>query len=36
MMLPPSCKVITINPRTNITTLLTRSWLKTDLQYSLN
>ena len=35
MMLPPSCKVITINPRTNITTLLTRSWLKTDLQYSL-
>ena len=35
MMLPPSCKVVTINPRTNITTSSTRSWTKTDLQYSL-
>ena len=35
MMLPPSCKVITINPRTNLTTSSTNLWLKTDLQYSL-
>ena len=35
MMLPPSCKVITINPRMNITTSSTRSWTKTDLHYSL-
>ena len=35
MMLPPSCKVVTINPRTNITTSSNRSWNKTDLQYSL-
>ena len=34
MMLPPSCKVVTVNPRTNSTTS-TNSWLKTDLQYSL-
>ena len=35
MMLPPSCKVVTVNPRTNLTTSSTNSWLKTDLQYSL-
>ena len=35
MMLPPSCKVVTVNPRTNITTSSNNSWLKTDLQYSL-
>ena len=35
MMLPPSCKVVTINPRTNITTSSTNRWNKTDLQYSL-
>ena len=35
MMLPPSCKVVTINPRTNITTSSTNLWTKTDLQYSL-
>ena len=34
MMLPPSCKVVTVNPRTNLTTPH-RSWSKTDLQYSL-
>ena len=32
-MLPPSCKVVTVNPRTVLTTLST--WTKTDLQYSL-
>ena len=35
MMLPPSCKAVTINPRTDKTTSSTRSWIKTDLQYSL-
>ena len=35
MMLPPSCKVVTINPRTNLTTSPTNTWLKTNLQYSL-
>ena len=35
MMLPPSCKVVTINPRTDITTSSANSWTKTDLQYSL-
>ena len=35
MMLPPSCKVVTVNPRTRLTTSSTNSWLKTDLQYSL-
>jgi len=34
MMLPPSCKVVTINPRTDLT-IAQSSWLKTDLQYSL-
>ena len=34
MMLPPSCKVVTVNPRTVLTTPKT-SWSKTDLQYSL-
>ena len=34
IMLPPSCKVVTVNPRTNLTTSH-RSWSKTDLQYSL-
>ena len=35
MMLPPSCKVVTVNPRTILTTISTNSWTKTDLQYSL-
>ena len=37
MMLPSSCKVVTINPRTNFTIAksLWPNWLKTDLQYSL-
>ena len=35
MMLPPSCKVVTVNPRTTLTTVSTNSWTKTDLQYSL-
>ena len=34
MMLPPSCKVVTVNPRT-ILTMPATSWIKTDLQYSL-
>ena len=34
MMLPPSCKVVTVNPRT-ILTMPHSSWTKTDLQYSL-
>ena len=34
MMLPPSCKVVTVNPRTTIT-IPQSSWTKTDLQYSL-
>ena len=33
-MLPPSCKVVTVNPRTDIT-IAQRSWTKTDLHYSL-
>ena len=38
MMLPPSCKAVLVNPRTNITIPLvpsTFTWLRTDLQYSL-
>ena len=38
MMLPPSCKVVLVNPRTNITipqSPISYTWLKTDLQYSL-
>ena len=38
MMLPPSCKTLLVNPRTNITipqSPSTYTWLKTDLQYSL-
>ena len=34
MMLPPSCKVVTVNPRTTITIPRTQ-WTKSDLQYSL-
>ena len=34
MMLPPSCKVISINPRNDIT-IPQSGWTKTDLQYSL-
>ena len=34
MMLPPSCKVVTVNPRTTIT-IPHSLWAKTDLQYSL-
>ena len=35
MMLPPSCKVVTINPRIILTTSSNNSWTETDLQYSL-
>ena len=35
MMLPPSCKVITVNPRTKLTLTSTNLWSKSDLQYSL-
>ena len=35
MMLPPSCKVITVNPRTILTTIPNNLWTKSDLQYSL-
>ena len=36
-MLPPSCKVVTVNPRTTITIPHTQypTWTKTDLHYSL-
>ena len=33
-MLPPSCKVVSVNPRTTFT-IPHSSWTKTDLQYSL-
>ena len=35
MMLPPSCQVARINPRTVIVIEQTSSWLKTDLEYTL-
>ena len=35
MMLPPSCKVVTVNPRTDITIAHSHSWTKIDLHYSL-
>ena len=37
MMLPPSCKVVTVNPRATITIPHSQgyTWSKTDLQYSL-
>ena len=35
MMLPPSCKVVTVNPRTTLRTTSTNLWSKSDLQYSL-
>ena len=35
MMLPPSCKTVLVNPRTNKTIVGSNSWPKTDLQYSL-
>jgi len=35
MMLPPSCRVTAINPRTTLSLLKTRTWLDTDLKYSL-
>ena len=34
MMLPPSCKVVLVNPRTNVTIPFSH-WTATDLQYSL-
>ena len=34
MMLPSSCKVVTVNPRTDLT-IPQSSWTKTDLHYSL-
>ena len=33
-MLPPSCKVVLVNPRTNIT-IPQSGWAATDLKYSL-
>ena len=35
MMLPPSSKVVLVNPRTNVTTKGNNAWIKTDLQHSL-
>ena len=35
MMLPPSCKVVLVNPRTTVTIPQSHKWPKTDLQYSL-
>ena len=35
MMLPPSCKVVTVNPRKTLTLQKSGSWLETDLKYSL-
>ena len=35
MMLPPSCRVTTINPRTTLSLLKTTTWLDTDLKCSL-
>ena len=34
MMLPPSCKVVLVNPRTSVT-ILHSGWAATDLKYSL-
>ena len=34
MMLPPSCKVVLVNPRTNVT-IPHRGWTATDLKHSL-
>ena len=34
MMLPPSCKVVLVNPRTTVT-ITNRGWSLTDLKYSL-
>ena len=34
-MLPPSCKVVLVNPRTNVTTIASNAWTRTDLQHSL-
>ena len=34
MMLPPSCKVVLINPRTTVT-IANRGWTVTDLKHSL-
>ena len=35
MMLPSSCKVVLVNPRTNVTTKGNNAWIETDLQHSL-
>ena len=35
MILPASCNVIAVNPRTDLTIAQSYSWTKTDLQYSL-
>ena len=35
MMLPPSCKVVTVNPRTELTITSRNLWTKSDVQYSL-
>ena len=35
MMLPPSCKVVTVNPRTDLSIAKSYPWTKTDLHYSL-
>ena len=35
MMLPPSCRVSLVNPRTSLALKQSHSWLETDLKYSL-
>ena len=35
MTLPPSCKVVTINPRTSVTLSTANIWASTDVTYSL-
>ena len=35
MMLPPSCRVSLVNPRTSLALQKSSSWLETDLKYSL-
>ena len=35
MMMPPSCKVVTVNPKTGLSLTDTDNWAATDLTYSL-
>ena len=36
MILPPSCKVATVNPRTSVTISTANIWASTDVTYTLN